>query len=566
MRRMLALAVSMTAMMAGHAAMAAASCPNPAFASEARTAIKAYVDGDVFSGAVLVAVDDQPVLRQGVGLADRELGVANTPETRFRIGSITKQFTATAILQLAEAGKLSIDDPVSKYYAAAPASWAKVTVRTLLTHTSGIPTYTAIPGFFDSTARLPHTPEELIRLTQDKPLEFEPGTQFAYDNTGYVILGYIIEKVSGQTYADYLQSHIFGPLGMTGSGYDSFSRIIPGRASGYEQGPTGWRNAAFLDMSGPFSAGALYSDVDDFVKWDRALNAGTLLSAASLKAMVTDYGHHYGFGWTIDQKWGQDRIWHNGGINGFVSSFQRYPKARIISVALSNEMLDADKLAADLAGLCMGAPVFPKQAQVPAGVLARYAGDYAPAAGAVISIDVRGDHLVAHVPGQQDSLLYPQSPRRFFDRTFDQTIAFETDAQGRVTDAVVTHNGQDSAYRRITAAEAGQIAAAAAARAAAHQAAPGSEAALRRVIGEIQGGQPDYSRIGPVLAAAMRQQQPTLGPMIARLGAIRSMTFVSTGPGGADLFRVQFENGVLEWGIAAGPDGIVQTLFLRPAA
>ncbi len=565
MRRTLVLAMSMAAMASGRAAMAAAACPNPAFASEARTALKAYVDEDVFSGAVLVAVDDQPVLRLGVGLADRELGVPNTPETKFRIGSITKQFTATAILQLAEQGKLSIDDPVSKYYAAAPASWAKVTIRNLLTHTSGIPSYTAVPGF-DGFARLPHTPEELIKLTQDKPLDFEPGTQFAYDNTGYVILGYIIEKVSGQTYADYLQSHIFGPLGMTSSGYDSSSRIIPGRALGYERGPAGWRNAAYLDMSGPFSAGALYSDVDDFVKWDRALGEGKLLSAASLKAMFTDYGHHYGFGWEIDQKWGQDRIWHNGGINGFASSFQRYPKAGIISVALSNEMLDADKLAADLAGLCMGAQVYPKQVQVPANILARYAGDYDPAGGGVIKIDVHGDHLVAHVSGQPDSLFYPQSPNRFFDRTFDQTIVFETDAQGNVTDAVVTVKGQNSTDRRITAAEAERIAAEAAVRAAAHRPAPGSEAALRRVIGEIQRGQLDYSRIGPALAAAMRQQQPGLSPVIVKLGAIKSMTFELTGPGGADLFRVQFESGALEWGIAVGPDGVIQTLFLRPVS
>lgn len=438
--------------------MAAPACPNPAFASEAQTALKAYVVEDVFSGAVLVAVDDQPVLREAVGLADRELGVPNAPDFKFRIGSITKQFTATAILQLQEAGKLSVDDPVSKYYPAAPASWAKVTIWNLLTHTSGIPTDTAI-HVFDVSARLPHTPEELIQLTQDKPLEFEPGSKFAYNNTGYVLLGYIIEKVSGQPYADYLKQHVFGPLGMTSSGYDSSAEIIPGRAKGYGPGPQGgWRNAVFIDMSVPFSAGALYSTVDDMLKWDQALYAARPLKPESLKAMFTDYGHRYGFGWEIDQKWGRDRVWHNGGINGFSASFQRYPKDRVAVVVLANELTSpTDKLAADLAGLCLGAQVYPKQVRVPASVLERDAGDYALSTSRVTKIEVQGDHLVAKIAGQPDTVLYPQSSNRFFSRTTGDSVVFETDPHGRVTDAVITagSNGQNYTAKRLDAAEAG---------------------------------------------------------------------------------------------------------------
>ena len=362
MRKTLVIIAVVGALGGAQSALAAGgSCPNPAFRSQAGWAIKSYVDADTISGALLVAVDGRPVLREGIGLANRELGVANTADLKFRIGSITKQFTATAILQLQEAGKLSLDDPVSKYYPAAPASWAKITIRHLLTHTSGIPSYTSLAGFFDGPARLTHTPEELIRLTQDKPLEFEPGSKFAYDNSGYILLGYIVEKASGQPYAAYLKQHIFGPLGMAGSGYDS-SEIIPGRAMGYEPAPQGgWRNASFLDMSVPFAAGSLYSTVDDMLKWDQAIYAARLLQPASLKAMFTDYGNHYGFGWVIDQKWGRDRIWHNGGINGFVSSFQRYPKNRVTVVVLSNEITGApDKLAADLAGLCLGVDLGPK--------------------------------------------------------------------------------------------------------------------------------------------------------------------------------------------------------------
>ncbi len=273
-----------------------------------------------FSGTVLVARNGKPVFRQGFGMADQEWNAANTPDTKFRLGSNTKQFTATAILQLAEQGKLSVDDPVSKYYPDAPAAWSKITIKHLLTHTSGIPTYTAIPKGFDTEFKLHHTPEELIKLTRDKPLDFEPGSKSAYDNSGYILLGYIIEKVSGQPYADYVQAHIFGPLGMKNSGYDSSERIIPLRASGYQPGPDGaWINTPFLDMSVPYAAGSLYSTVDDMLIWDQALLQDKPLKAASLQQMYTDYGHAYGFGWVIDKQFGKDRVSHSGGVNGFVS-------------------------------------------------------------------------------------------------------------------------------------------------------------------------------------------------------------------------------------------------------
>lgn len=458
---------------AAHAAGSA--CPNPAFAQAAQAAIAAHEQANTFSGAVLVAIDGQPVLRRGVGLADRERGVAVTPEMNFRVGSITKQFTSAAILQLQEAGKLSIDDPIGKYYRDAPPAWAKITLRHLLTHTSGIPSYTDIPGFFAREARLPHTPEELIKLTRDKPLQFEPGSRFAYDNSGYILLGYVVEKVSGERYADYVQKHLFGPLGMTGSGYDDTGRIIPGRAAGYDRGPGGtWRNATFLDMSVPYAAGSLYSTVDDLLKWDQALYAERLLKPQSLKTMFADYGHHYGLGFFIDRKWGQDRIQHGGDINGFSASFQRYPAARVTAVALANLATPAaEKLASDLAGLCLGADV--RSAAAEAGRLAR-----APAA-----------------------------------------------------------------ERRAPS--------------------PGSEEALRRVIGELQRGEPDYSRMGPRLADAVRAQADATKATLAALGTLKSLKFQSVGPGGADIYTAVFENGALELRIALGDAGRVDTLFLRPA-
>ena len=555
-----------------HAAQAASgACANPAFQKQAQAAIEAYDRGNVFSGAVLVAVDGKPVLRQGVGLADRELGVANTPQTKFRVGSITKQFTATAILQLQEAGKLSIDDPISKYYADSPPAWSKITLRHLLTHSSGIPTYTALPGFFDREARQPHTPEQLIKLTRDKPLEFEPGKGYAYDNSGYILLGYVVEKVSGQSYADYVQQHIFTALGMTSSGYDSATRIIPGRASGYERGPDGIHNAPFLDMSVPYAAGSLYSTVDDMLLWDQAIYSAKLLKPESLKAMSTDYGHKYGFGFVVDQNWGQDRIWHNGGINGFTASFQRYPKAHVTTVALNNLGGGAtDKLASDLAGLCLGADVYPKEvAQGAAAAVQRYAGDYqyegAPTA---LKLEANGDALILRGAGPDPvaASYYPEGGGKFFARVNSAQIAFQTGPDGKVSGYTMTLAGQPPVTaRRIDAAQADRLAKAAATRIAAHTASPGAEDALRQVIDELRRGEPDYARMAPALADATRQQLAGIKGLLATLGDLKSLTFQSATPNGAgDVFAAAFDKGSLLWTISVGDNGRINGLGVRP--
>ena len=286
------------------------SCPAD-YAKQARALVEEQVKAGRFSGSVLVAKDGAPLLREGFGAADREWDIPNAPDTKFRLGSLTKQFTATAILQLAEAGKLSVDDPVSKFYADAPAAWSKITIKHLLSHTSGIPSYTGIPNFFSKGAsKLPLKPEEIVKLTQDKPLEFEPGAKYAYDNTGYVLLGVVIEKVSGQTYADYLSQHIFQPLGMKNTGYDVSGEILAKRASGYEPGKGGWRNADYLDMTLPYAAGSLYSTVDDLLIWNTALTDGKILTDASRKAAWTENLNHYGFGWGIAMQDGHERVSH----------------------------------------------------------------------------------------------------------------------------------------------------------------------------------------------------------------------------------------------------------------
>jgi CubicO group peptidase (beta-lactamase class C family) len=436
--RTLGPAAAMATVVLSFPALASAAdraCAAPDFARKAEALIAPYEQVQAFSGAVLVARDGRVILQRGVGLADREWNIPNTPDTRFRLGSLTKQFTAASILQLAEQGKLSIDDPISKYYPDAPAAWSKVTIRHLLSHRSGIPTYTAIPGFFEKDARWHHTPEEIIKLTRDKPLEFEPGSKFAYDNTGYIVLGWLIEKVSGQTYADYLKAHIFGPLGMSGTGYDVSEEILPRRASGYDFGPQGWRNAPYLDMSLPYAAGSLYSTVDDLLAWEQALFGGKVVSPASLKLMTTDSGDHYGFGLGIDQLQGHDQIAHDGGINGFSTSLQRYPTDGVTSVALSNTFgASSHKIAADLAMLCLGEAVFPREVKLEPAVLDQYAGVYKLKNGPTFTIVREGDHLLSTAPGLIPARLYAKGERDFFAKTAEGEFTFELDPAGKVLD------------------------------------------------------------------------------------------------------------------------------------
>ena len=427
----------------------AGSCASRDFAAQAKATVEAFAP--VFSGAVLVAVDGKPVLRQAVGPANREWNIANTPETKFRLGSITKQFTAAAILQLAEQGKLTIDDPVSRYYPAAPPSWSKITIKQLLTHTSGIPDYPELAGFDGHEERFAHTPEQLIQSVRDKPLQFEPGAQFAYDNTGYVLLGYIVEKLSGQSYAQYLQTHVFGPLGMRNTGYDVGEKILTERAAGYALGSEGWVNAAPVDMSTPFSAGGLYSTVEDLLIWDRALYAGKPLSAASQAAMFTDYGHRYGFGWWVRTQWGHDIIWHGGGINGFSNAFQRYPKDRLTVVVLSNSQASPSaKLATDLAGLCLGVPVYPKEVSLPASLLDRYVGFYEAKPDFIVHVERKGDRLQTQATGQMVVPIYAKDATAFYAKLTGAEFVFQTDTAGQITGLVRRQGGREQSLKRIS--------------------------------------------------------------------------------------------------------------------
>jgi CubicO group peptidase (beta-lactamase class C family) len=298
--------------------------------------VQSYVSDGKFMGSVLVARGEDVLFNKSYGSANLEWDIDNTPATKFRLGSITKQFTAAAILLLEERGKLETDDPVKSHMLDAPAAWDEITIFHLLTHTSGIPSFTGFSEYRE--LKMFDTPvEKTVAAFRDRPLEFTPGEKMAYSNSGYLLLGYLVEKISGQGYAEFLEENIFKPLGMAHSGYDSNKTVIPHRASGYARpgdGPV--VNADFIHMSIPHGAGALYSTTGDLLRWEQGLYGGKMLSKESLQKMITPFKNDYALGVIVKKVEGRERIAHGGGIEGFNTSLDYYPGSKVSTVVLSN--------------------------------------------------------------------------------------------------------------------------------------------------------------------------------------------------------------------------------------
>ncbi|HEV7684837.1 MAG TPA: serine hydrolase [Pyrinomonadaceae bacterium] len=296
-----------------------------------------------FNGAVLVADNGKVVYKKGLGLANMEWNVPNETDTKFRLGSITKQFTATLILQLVEQGRIKLDGKVSDYLPDyRQDTGGRMTIHHLLSHTSGLPNYTALPGFFANISRNPFKVDDFVKQYASGDLEFEPGSKFNYSNSGYFLLGDIIEKVTRKPYEQVLKEKIFDPLGMKNSGYDHYGTILPKRAEGYVKTPNGYQNAAYLDMSIPYAAGSLYSTVEDLFLWDQALYGEQILSTASKELMFKPNLENYGYGFGIRKtslgpnKIAVPVIEHNGGINGFNTIIVRLIGEKRLIVLLDN--------------------------------------------------------------------------------------------------------------------------------------------------------------------------------------------------------------------------------------
>jgi CubicO group peptidase (beta-lactamase class C family) len=303
-----------------------------------------------FTGAVLVARNGEVLFSQGYGLADRDKNLPNTPQTKYRLGSITKQFTAMAILMLQAQAKLNVQDPICRYIPECPPAWQAITTHHLLTHTSGIPNFT---GFRDyqATKATPSPPAQTIARFRNEPLDFQPGKRWNYSNSGYILLGYIIEQASGQSYEAFLQANIFAPLHMKATGYDHNDGSL---AVGYTGRHGLWRKAETIDMSIPYAAGGLYSTVEDLFRWDQALYTEQLVPQEMLDLMFTPYakmpgiGLSYGYGWSVGEMNNHQAVAHGGGIEGFVTEIRRYIEDQVTIIILSNRDTTGIQSAADI--------------------------------------------------------------------------------------------------------------------------------------------------------------------------------------------------------------------------
>ncbi len=323
-----------------------------AFRAEADGYLSDLVSAGQFSGAVLLAREGRVLLSKGYGMADIENDVPNTPRTKFRIASVTKQFTAMGIMLLQQEGKLNVQDSVCKFIEDCPEAWQPITLHHLLTHTSGLPENFSIQELM--TLTLSRNPmREGMEMIKARPLQSTPGETYQYSNVGYNMLGYIIEQVSGQTYEEYLRDKIWSPLGMNDTGQDHESLLIKRRATGYFS-PTA--KAQYLPIDLAAYAGGLYSTVEDLYKWDQALYTEQLLPRSALDVVFTPHQGDYGYGWTITQGEHGTVIAHNGGVPGFASNISRYTDRKATVIVLSN--LEATPLAqvvADLTALVMQA-------------------------------------------------------------------------------------------------------------------------------------------------------------------------------------------------------------------
>ena len=442
-----------------------AQSSNQAIADEMTAYLQACLANRYLMGSVLVARAGEVLLSAGYGLANLEHDVPNTPQTKFRIGSITKQFTAAAILQLQEQGLLEVHDSISTYLPDYP-NGEQITVHHLLNHTSGIPNYTELDNF-EQTTKIKVTLDDLIARFSGEPLEFTPGERYRYTNSGYVILTKIIETVSSHSYADYLQHQILEPLKMVDSGYDRQEVILPHRASGYIFSGEAYQNADFVDMSWPSGAGGMYSTIEDLYKWEQGLYTDTVLSASSREMMFTPKvvvraeedgkGYYHGYGGIICTHYERKLLYHGGGIDGFSTRIARYPDERISIIVLTN--IDAAvatpvvPIANDLAAILFGEPYeLPKQRQAIAldpAIYDAYVGQYELEPGWVMTVTKESSRIFMQWTGQERVEMFPESSTKFFVKVIDAQRTFVVDETGKASHVILHQGGRDRVATRV---------------------------------------------------------------------------------------------------------------------
>ncbi len=404
--------------------------------------IQPYREGNNFSGAVLIARKGKVLVSKGYGMANYELSVPNTPQTKFHIASISKPFTAAAIMILEERKLLGTDHPLTKFIPDYP-NGDKITLHHLLTHTSGIPNVNDFPDY-DRESKFPHTTGDLVEMSKQKPLEFQPGKRYRYSNSNYNLLAYIIEKVSGQSYGEFLKENIFAALGMNNTGHDGrATSLLENRASGYvPAGISGLENAPYLDWSIKTGNGSVYSTAEDLYKFDRALYTDKILKKTTLEKMLVQGGGN-SYGWFVRKRFNRRVTAANGRSPGFTASFERFVDDHVCVIVLSNSYsaVAQTTIAADLAAIALGeeyiVPSAMKPLKVNPKILESYIGRYEFGAdffrpGAVVTIGKEKSHLLMDWGGGFHPVLVPVSETEFLDRNFWARVTFVKDQKGEV--------------------------------------------------------------------------------------------------------------------------------------
>jgi len=401
--------------------------------------------------AALVMKKGEVVYRKAFGKANLELNVPMQPGMIFRIGSITKQFTAVAILQLEEQGKLALQDEITKFIPDYPTHGYKITVEHLLTHSSGIKDYTGMKEWTDEMKSKDMTPKEIVDFFKDQPMDFEPGTKYQYDNSGYILLGYIIEKASGETYENYLMKHILKPLGLEHTSYEHSKDIVKNRVEGYSKADSGYINSSYLSMTQPYAAGSLLSTVDDLYTWTKGVRSGRIIKPGTFAKAVVPYKLKdgstagYGYGLEIGEIFGSQAIWHNGGINGFLTMGIYMPAEDIFVAVFSNcDGNSPDNAAFKMAALAAGKMPVMKAMAVDTLTLKKYTGVYENTSKEQRVITFKGGKLYSQRTGGQQFLLTPYASNKFFYNEGMSFYEFVSDKAGKVTTVNYRALGQAS--------------------------------------------------------------------------------------------------------------------------
>lgn len=420
----------------------AAAVVDQSLAARIDAGIAPYFKADEPGVTVIVTKDGKTVFRKAYGMANMAKHVPLTPDTVLRLGSITKQFTSTAILMLAEEGKLSVSDEIGKYLPGYPTNGKKITIEHLLNHTSGIVSYTSKRSFIENLGK-DMTVAEMIDSFKNDPLDFEPGSKWKYNNSGYFLLGAIIEKVSGMPYARFVEQRIFVPLGMNNTAYEGFDRGTAPKAAGYTASGKQFGPNLVVSMTQPYAAGALVSTVDDMARWDAAVSSGKLLKAASWQQAFTPAvipggaPTNYGYGWQLGTLRGVPTVYHGGSINGFKTFAMRVPSEHVYVAVLSNSdsgLMTPDVIAEKAAAHAIGKP-FPQFAaiQLDPKALEAFTGAYKINDKETRIFRVDGGKLIMQRSGRSSLEVLPYSAKGVFIPKLHDYFEFERDATGAVT-------------------------------------------------------------------------------------------------------------------------------------